>query len=189
MLRSESPSGKCAKLHTVAASNNRDHPTRSLYYCFAPHIYIGVILRAHPVRGESHIQRNVTREVATTSPPNPTKSHVFCEGCTWHNLHIPVTAPFCCDRKARTTSVQTVAASNNRDHPTRSLSSLPSGSIINCSPGSQARDHSPRSLYRNHSNVVCSRRMCMSVVLRAHSLRGESHSHNAFQAAMLQLLR
>jgi len=30
----------CAKLHTVAASNNRDHPTRSLYYClFAPHIY------------------------------------------------------------------------------------------------------------------------------------------------------
>ena len=32
MLRSESPSGKCAKLHTVAASNNRDHPTRSLWW-------------------------------------------------------------------------------------------------------------------------------------------------------------
>jgi len=30
VLRSESPSGKCAKLHTVAASNNSDHPTRSL---------------------------------------------------------------------------------------------------------------------------------------------------------------
>jgi len=27
----------CAKFHTVAASNNRDHATRSLYYClFAP---------------------------------------------------------------------------------------------------------------------------------------------------------
>ena len=26
--------GKCTKLHTVATSNNRDHPTRSLYYCF-----------------------------------------------------------------------------------------------------------------------------------------------------------
>ena len=30
VLRSESPSGKCAKLHTVAASNNRDHTQRSL---------------------------------------------------------------------------------------------------------------------------------------------------------------
>ena len=30
LLRSETPSGMCAKLHTVAASNNRDHPTRSL---------------------------------------------------------------------------------------------------------------------------------------------------------------
>jgi len=39
LLRSESPSGKCAKLHTLAAGNNRDHPTRSLYNClFAPQI-------------------------------------------------------------------------------------------------------------------------------------------------------
>jgi len=42
---------------------------RSLYYClFAPHIR-GVVLRAHPVRGESHNeshnQRNSNREVAT----------------------------------------------------------------------------------------------------------------------------
>jgi len=29
------------------------------------HIYMGVILRAHPIRGESHIQRNANREVAT----------------------------------------------------------------------------------------------------------------------------
>ena len=34
----------CAKLHTVAASNNRDHPTRSLYYSlFGPHTYIFVL--------------------------------------------------------------------------------------------------------------------------------------------------
>ena len=65
VLRSENPSDKCAKLRTVAASNNRDHPTRSLYYClFAPHTYI-FVLRAHPVRGESHNQRNTTGEVAT----------------------------------------------------------------------------------------------------------------------------
>ena len=40
LLRSEIPSGKCAKLHTVAASHNEDHMPWSLYYClFAPHIY------------------------------------------------------------------------------------------------------------------------------------------------------
>jgi len=65
LLRSEIPSGMCAKLRTVAASNNRDHTTRSHYYClFAPHTYI-FVLRAHPVRGESHNQRNTTGEVAT----------------------------------------------------------------------------------------------------------------------------
>ena len=31
------------------------------------HIYNGVILHAHPVRGESHNQRNATREAATVS--------------------------------------------------------------------------------------------------------------------------
>jgi len=31
---------------------------------FAPHIY-GVVLRAHPVRGEPRIQRNASVEVAT----------------------------------------------------------------------------------------------------------------------------
>ena len=81
LLRSEILSGMCAKLRTVAASNNIDHPTRSLYYClFAPQTYI-FVLSAHPVRGESHNQRNTTGEVATTSlrfynEPHP--SHVLC---------------------------------------------------------------------------------------------------------------
>jgi len=67
LLRSEIPSGMYAKLRTVAASNNRDHPMRSLYYClFAPHTYI-FVLRAHPIRGDSYNQRNTTREVATKS--------------------------------------------------------------------------------------------------------------------------
>jgi len=39
LLRSEIASGICAKLRTVAASNNRVHMPWSLYYClFAPHI-------------------------------------------------------------------------------------------------------------------------------------------------------
>jgi len=95
LLRSESLSGKCAKLHTVAASNNRDHKitlviTISKYYqlftsftsiirdhsprslhwdhsicAYSRHICMGVILRVHPVRGESHIQCNANWEVAT----------------------------------------------------------------------------------------------------------------------------
>jgi len=65
-LLSESSSGKCSKLHTVVA-NNRDHTSFSFYFCmFAPHIlYMGVVLRAHPVHGESHVQHNANREVAT----------------------------------------------------------------------------------------------------------------------------
>jgi len=44
----------------VTRVHARDH-----YYClFAPHVYI-IVLRAHPVCGESHNQCNVTREVAT----------------------------------------------------------------------------------------------------------------------------
>jgi len=67
LLRLESPSGMCAELRTVAASNNRDHATRSLYYClFAPH-NVGVVLRAHSVRGEPRIQCNASGDVATKS--------------------------------------------------------------------------------------------------------------------------
>jgi len=33
LLRSEIPSGVCAKLRTVAESNNRDHARNLSYYC------------------------------------------------------------------------------------------------------------------------------------------------------------
>jgi len=40
VLRLKCSNGKCAKLHTMAASNNKGHPTRSLYIClFAQHMY------------------------------------------------------------------------------------------------------------------------------------------------------
>jgi len=61
LLRLGSPSGMCAKLRTVAASNNRDH---SIIAC-SSHVYMGVVLRAHSVRGEPSIQHNANREVAT----------------------------------------------------------------------------------------------------------------------------
>jgi len=80
----------CAKLRTVAASNNRDHAPQSLYYClFAPHICI-IALLAHPLHVESHIQRNAIGEVATISLPfytNHTDRTFFCEGFTHCDLH------------------------------------------------------------------------------------------------------
>ena len=49
LLRSEIPSGMCAKLRTVAASNNRVHMPWSLYYCsFAPHICMVLFFRHIP---------------------------------------------------------------------------------------------------------------------------------------------
>jgi len=85
VLRSEIPSGMCAKLRTVAASNNRDHLTRSLYYClFAPHTYI-FVLRTHPVCGESHNQRNTNGEVATLD-----SSHISCTHCASRKSTVPI---------------------------------------------------------------------------------------------------
>ena len=56
-----------AKLRTVVASNNRVHPTRSVFDClFAPNIS-GVVLRAHSVHGEPRIQRKASGVVATVS--------------------------------------------------------------------------------------------------------------------------
>jgi len=36
---------------------------------------MGIVLYAHPVRGESHIQRNANEEVATTFPPFYNEPH------------------------------------------------------------------------------------------------------------------
>jgi len=72
----------------------------------------------------------------------------FCEGFTQHDLHILVTAPFCCDRKSPSSiyvKLHTVAASNDRVHV-------------------------PQSLYF----CLFTPRIYI-VVLRAHPFRGESH--------------
>ena len=67
LLRSDIPSGMCAKLRTVVASNSRVHPTRPLYYgLFAPHIY-GFVLRAHSVSGEPRISTQRQRSGCTVA--------------------------------------------------------------------------------------------------------------------------
>jgi len=71
----------------------------------------------------------------------------------------------------------TMAASNNRDHPTRSLLSSPLASTINCSPGSQA---SLEVTHQDHSIGITLlflvRTTYIIFVLQAHAVRGESHN-------------
>ena len=72
----------------------------------------------------------------------------LCEGCTWHDLHILVTAPFCSDRKSRTACAQSFALWQQATID------------ITC---------------HIHSIIACSRQVCTGAVLRAHPVRGESH--------------
>jgi len=65
MRRNHSPHALVIKFNCSHVNIGRASTPQSLYYClFAPYIF-GVVLRAHPVRGESHIQRNANGEVAT----------------------------------------------------------------------------------------------------------------------------
>jgi len=52
-------------LCTVAASNKSSHAMITLLLLVRATYMYGVVLHAHPVHGESHNQRNTTREVAT----------------------------------------------------------------------------------------------------------------------------
>ena len=63
LLWLERPSSKCAKLPTVASSNNKYLTSCSSYFCmFAPR---GCWSSCTSVRGESHIQHNANWEAAT----------------------------------------------------------------------------------------------------------------------------
>ena len=107
------------------------------------YIYI-VVLRAHPIHGESHLmqcQRRGCNNIPSFLQRTTPFARSFCEGLTWHDLHTLVTAPFCCGSESSSgmyAKLRTVAASNNRVHLMRSLSSSQLASTINCSPGSQA---------------------------------------------------
>ena len=71
VLRSEIPSGICAKLRTVAARNNRVHMPWSLYYCFfAPHIW-------YCSSRTSRSWRNTTGEVVTISLYDNFENNVY----------------------------------------------------------------------------------------------------------------
>jgi len=124
-LRSESPSGMCAKLCTVAASNNRDHPCTAITVIACSRHICGVVLRAHPVHGESHIQRN--GEVATNPLifiTNRTDRTFFLWRLNPARPSHPghSTILLCLESpSSNCAELRTVAASNNRDHAPQSL--------------------------------------------------------------------
>ena len=112
-LRSEIPSGMCAKLRTAAASNSRDHASQSLLFLLAhaTHIYF---CSSHTPRSWWITQstqyhgrdcNNVTSFSQRTTPI----ACSLCECWTRHDLHILVTAPLCFDRKSRATCAQSFA--------------------------------------------------------------------------------
>ena len=144
------------KLHTVAASNNRDHPTRSLYHClFTSHRLVCCSLRTshswwialsmqHRLRGCNNIP-----SFSLWTPPI---AHSFCEGCTRHHFHILVKAPLFCDWKSQVAS------------------------MLRFTLWQQATIEIPR---RARSISACLRRIYVGVVLHVHPVRGESHiQHN-----------
>jgi len=76
LLRSESPSGKCAKLWQQATIEITCR-NYSIIACSC-HLYMSIVLHAHSFRGEPRC--NTSREVAITSPPfynEPHRSYVL----------------------------------------------------------------------------------------------------------------
>ena len=72
----------------------------------------------------------------------------------------------------------TVAARNNTDYPTRSLSLSPLATTVNCSSGSQAL--LLEVTHEDHSITACPHHIYTGVILRTHSICGELHiQHNA----------
>jgi len=68
LLRSEIPSGKCAKLRTAAASNNRDHASQSLIISCSRHAYILLFF--------AHIPFVVNHTINAT-PPERLQQNIF----------------------------------------------------------------------------------------------------------------
>ena len=99
LLRSESPSGMCAKLQTVTASKIEiTRHNHSIIAC-SHHIY-GVVLCTHPVHGESHIQCNTNREVATL--PAPLSLNFFFEAPDY--LQVSLNFSFFCTHRHKSDS-------------------------------------------------------------------------------------
>jgi len=151
VLRSEIPSGMSAKLHTVAASNNRDHAPQSLYYClFAPHMCWRFSSRTSSswwITHSTQRQRSGCNNIPFYNEPH--RSYVLCRkaelgttSTSWSQHH------FVAIGKARAACVQSFTL---------------------------WQEATIEIMRRNHSIIACSRHLYIGVFLRAHPVRGESH--------------
>ena len=154
VLRSEIPIGMCAELRTVAAKNNRDHARNLSYYCLlALHIWWCYSSRTPLswwiIPSTQHhrwgCRNNIPSFLQRTAPI----AHSLCEGWTWHDLHILVTTPFCCDRKSRAACAQSFVPRQQATITIMLAISL---------------------------TIACSRYMYNGVILHAHPVHGESHN-------------
>ena len=128
-LRSEIPSGICAKLRNVAASNNRDHASQSLLLLLARATYIMVLFFTHIPFVVNHTINATPAERLQQHPLLFTTNHTDLTFFMWRPnsarpphpgrstilLLSEIPSVMC-------TKLCTVAASNNRDHA-RNLSS------------------------------------------------------------------
>ena len=87
--RLEIPSGKCAKLRTVAASNNRDHMPWSLLLLVRATYMYGVVLRANPVlivHSTQRQQRSCNNATISACQAVITCAWLWCQAvitCAW----------------------------------------------------------------------------------------------------------
>ena len=108
--------------HCGSKQQQNSHAMITLLLLVRATYMYGVVLHAHPVRGESHNQRNTTGKVATTSLPfynEPHRSHVLCVKAelrttftSWSQDHFVAIG----NPEQRMHKASTVAASNNRVH-------------------------------------------------------------------------
>ena len=114
VMWSEIPSGMCAKIRTMAASNNRDHARNLSYYCLLAldiwWCYSSRTFRSWWIKQSTqHYQRGCNNIPSFLQQTTPIACSL-CEGWTPHDLHILVTTPFCwhvshCNTQARTVNL------------------------------------------------------------------------------------
>ena len=102
----------CAKLHTVAASNNRVHAPKSLLLLArTSHIYCCSSRTSRSwwiTQSTQRHHRGCNNNPSFLQRTTPI-ARSLCEGWSRHDLRILVTAPFCSDRKSRAACAQSFA--------------------------------------------------------------------------------
>jgi len=145
------------KASYCGSKQHRDYVPQSLYYCLlVPHIYgcySSCTSRWWWIANLTQCQRRGCNNNPSFVQQTAPIAHSFCEVCTWHDHHILVTAPFCCDQKAWASCAQSFT-----------LWQQVTIEIMHC----------------NLSVISCLCHIYMGVILHAHPVRGELQIwHNA----------